>query len=142
MHEIVSTELYIDATSEEAARAVATGGDEDLTLDGSWHREAWGPSVDVWRQDATWRRGATTGAATIDLVAADAGRTLLIVTLRTARRWTLHRPRVEDAARIARRLRASAECGRTAVAVPLEDAAAARPRTERPVPAVVGYSGP
>lgn len=142
MNEIVSTELYLDVTREEAARALALRGDQDLTLDGSWHREVWGPSVDVWRQDATWRRGATTGAATIDLVAVDAERTLLIVTLRTAGRWSLHRPRVADAARIARRLRASAECGRAVVAVPPGEASAARPRAEVPVPAVVGYSGP
>lgn len=144
MRGTVATELYLHATPHQIASAVVpgpVGGGLTLALEGSWHATPWIRSVDAWRHNASWRRGRTRGAATIDVVAADHERTLVIVTLSAARPRSLHRPVAADAAAIARCLRTAAEHGGTAIALPRTDTAA-RVGAGRPRRAAVGYSRP
>lgn len=144
MHRTITSELYVHATPEAVARAVparSVAGGVTFTAAGSWHAAAWTRSLDAWRQEGRWERGRAGGGATIDLLAADAGRTLVVITL-TERRGSLGRRGFAAASALAAGVRAVAEGGEVAAVVPLAHRGPAATPAERPASLAVGYSSP
>lgn len=139
----VNTELYIQATPADVAAALAPDASSDLALalEGSWYLAPWTPTLDSWRHDVSWRRGRARGSGTIDLLSADAARTLVVVSL-TTRARSLRGALPGEAALLARRLRTAAERGDAVRVGARPEGATTGVRVERPVATAVGYSGP
>lgn len=136
MHAGDAAELYVRATPEQVAQALlprtATAG-TTFTADGSWHPTPWSHTLAAWRREGRWERGRASGRVTVDLVPADAERTLVLVTLTPAPRGAAGRRAQGTAAALADHLRTLAENRAAAVGrrpLPRRDAAAvpARPR--------------